>query len=93
MHHRPLANLAGEIRRLRKASITRVNAAGGKAQMLTSDLGITALRMISQDKNNLEIADLVLKWIDKRASRTSTMTSCSGCGSEEDEPNREGKVG
>jgi pimeloyl-ACP methyl ester carboxylesterase len=50
-----------------KAFITRVNAAGGNAQMLyPPDFGIHGnTHMIMQDKNNLEIADLILKWINK----------------------------
>ena len=48
------------------AFIARVNAAGGNAQMLHPPfLGIFGnTHMIMQDKNNLQIADLILKWID-----------------------------
>ena len=48
MHHRPMG-LPG------KAFITRVNAAGGNAQLLyPPDLGIHGnTHMIMQDKNNL----------------------------------------
>ncbi len=28
--------------------------------------------MIMQDRNNLQIADLILKWIDERVGRTRT---------------------
>jgi hypothetical protein len=47
-----------------QAFISRVNAAGGKAQMLyLPALGIRGnSHMIMQDKNNLQIADLILKW-------------------------------
>lgn len=54
-----------------KAFIARVNAAGGKAQMLyTPDKGIRGnSHMIMQDRNNLQIADLILKWIDESVGR------------------------
>ncbi|MBI5281016.1 MAG: alpha/beta fold hydrolase [Candidatus Solibacter usitatus] len=50
-----------------QAFIARVKAAGGNAQMLyPPDLGIHGnSHMIMQDKNNLQIADLILKWIDR----------------------------
>jgi hypothetical protein len=50
-----------------KAFITRINAAHGNAQMLyPPDLGIHGnSHMFMLDKNNLQIADLVLKWIDE----------------------------
>jgi hypothetical protein len=50
-----------------KAFITRINGAHGNAQMLyPPDLGIHGnSHMIMLDKNNLQIADLVLKWIDE----------------------------
>ena len=50
-----------------KVFIERVNAAHGKAEMLyPPDLGIRGnSHMIMQDKNNLQIADLMLKWIDR----------------------------
>lgn len=51
--------------------ISEVNAAGGKAQMLyPPDLGIRGnTHMIMQDRNNLQIADLILKWIQQNAPR------------------------
>jgi pimeloyl-ACP methyl ester carboxylesterase len=54
-----------------KAFIARVKAAGGDAQMLyPPDLGIHGnSHMIMQDKNNLQIADLILKWIDEKAGK------------------------
>lgn len=54
-----------------KAFIARVNAAGGNAQMLyPPDQGIRGnSHMIMQDRNSLQIADLVLKWIDATVSR------------------------
>jgi pimeloyl-ACP methyl ester carboxylesterase len=50
-----------------KDFIARVNAAKGNAKMLhPPELGIRGnSHMIMQDKNNLEIADLILDWIDK----------------------------
>lgn len=54
-----------------RAFITRVNAAGGKAQMLhLPEKGIRGnSHMIMQDRNNLQIADLILKWIDENVGR------------------------
>ena len=45
--------------------ITRVNAAGGAAEMLhPPDLGIRGnSHMIMQDRNSLQIADPILQWI------------------------------
>jgi pimeloyl-ACP methyl ester carboxylesterase len=47
--------------------IGRINAAGGKAEMLHPPaLGIHGnSHMIMQDKNNLQIADLIMKWMDR----------------------------
>jgi hypothetical protein len=55
-----------------EAFITRVKAAGGHAHMLyPPDLGIRGnSHMIMQDKNNLQIADLILKWIDESVGKT-----------------------
>jgi pimeloyl-ACP methyl ester carboxylesterase len=52
-----------------QALIGRVKAAGGDAQMLNPlDRGIRGnSHMIMQDKNNLQIADLILQWIDGKA--------------------------
>jgi pimeloyl-ACP methyl ester carboxylesterase len=52
----------------------RVNAAGGKAEMLDpAARGIKGnSHMIMQDRNHLQIADLILKWIDERVAKTST---------------------
>jgi pimeloyl-ACP methyl ester carboxylesterase len=49
-----------------RSFIDRINAADGKAEMLyPPDLGIRGnTHMIMQDKNNLQIADLVLRWIE-----------------------------
>ena len=54
-----------------QALITRLKAAGGQAQMLSpAETGVHGnSHMIMQDKNNLQIADLILKWIDERVSK------------------------
>lgn len=51
--------------------IARVKTAGGQAEMLNPpDRGIHGnSHMIMQDKNNLQIADLILQWIDERVSK------------------------
>jgi hypothetical protein len=51
------------------ALIARVNAAGGRGWMLYPPaMGIRGnSHMIMQDRNNLQIADLILKWIDVHA--------------------------
>jgi len=53
--------------------IARLKAAGGQAEMLNpSDRGIRGnSHMIMQDKNNQQIADLILQWIDERVSKRS----------------------
>lgn len=56
-----------------KALIAKINAAGGNAQMLyPPDLGIHGnSHMVMLDKNNLQIADLILKWIRKNVKYKS----------------------
>ena len=51
--------------------IGRIKDAGGQAEMLAPpDRGIRGnSHMIMQDKNNLQIADLILQWIDARVSK------------------------
>jgi pimeloyl-ACP methyl ester carboxylesterase len=51
--------------------INRLKAAGGQAQMLSpAETGVRGnSHMIMQDKNNLQIADLILKWIDERVGK------------------------
>jgi hypothetical protein len=51
-----------------QALIARIKAAGGQAQMLDpSDARLRGnSHMIMQDKNNLQVADLILQWIDER---------------------------
>jgi hypothetical protein len=53
------------------AFIARINAAGGNAQMLWPPaLGIHGnTHMVMLDKNNLQIADLILKWIDEHVGK------------------------
>lgn len=50
--------------------ISRLNSSGGRAEMLHPPrLGIHGnSHMIMQDRNNLQIADLIMNWID-RSSR------------------------
>ena len=54
-----------------QALIKRITSAGGQAQMLAAPEG--GLRgnshMIMQDKNNLQIADLIVRWIGEQVSR------------------------
>lgn len=54
-----------------KAFIKRVNEAGGKAEMLyLPDQNMKGnSHMLMQDKNNVEIADLILKWIDGKVGK------------------------
>jgi len=54
-----------------QALITRLKTAGGRAQMLSpAETGIRGnSHMIMQDKNNLQIADLILKWIDTQVGK------------------------
>ena len=56
-----------------QALIGRVKAAGGDARMLNPpDQGIRGnSHMIMQDKNHLQIADLILQWIGQHASKRS----------------------
>jgi len=53
--------------------IGRITKAGGQAQMLAPpERGIRGnSHMIMQDKNHLQIADLILKWIEERVSKPS----------------------
>ena len=45
---------------------TRIKAAGGQIEVLsTADIGIAGnTHMIMQDRNNLQIGDYILKWVD-----------------------------
>ena len=56
-----------------QALIGRITAAGGQAQMLNPpERGIRGnSHMIMQDRNNLQIAGLILQWIAERARRRS----------------------
>jgi pimeloyl-ACP methyl ester carboxylesterase len=54
-----------------QALIAKLKAAGGRAQMLSpAETGIRGnSHMIMQDKNNLQIADLILKWMDEQLGK------------------------
>jgi pimeloyl-ACP methyl ester carboxylesterase len=54
-----------------QALIDRLKAAGGHAQMMSpTEIGARGnSHMIMQDKNHLQVADLILKWIDDRVGR------------------------
>ena len=56
-----------------QAMIGRIKEAGGQAQMLSpAEIGTRGnSHMIMQDKNNLQVADLILKWIGERVSKPS----------------------
>ena len=53
-----------------QAMIGRLKAAGGEAQMISpTEIGSRGnSHMIMQDKNHLQVADLILTWIDERVS-------------------------
>jgi hypothetical protein len=57
-----------------KAFVARVNAAHGDAELLfPPDLGIHGnSHMIMQDRNNLQIADLILGWIGRKTGPART---------------------
>ena len=52
----------------RKATIQKINAAGGKADIvLLPDVGIYGnTHMMMQDKNSHKVADYMMKWVDKK---------------------------
>jgi pimeloyl-ACP methyl ester carboxylesterase len=54
-----------------RAYAARIKAAGGQVDIIaTAERGIQGnSHMLMQDRNNLQIADLILKWIDARAGR------------------------
>ena len=54
-----------------QALIGRLKAAGGQAQMISpTEIGTRGnSHMIMQDKNHLQVADLILEWIDERVSK------------------------
>ena len=54
-----------------QAMISRIKSAGGEAEMLAPpERGIRGnSHMIMQDRNNLQIADLILQWIDARVRK------------------------
>jgi hypothetical protein len=53
--------------------IGRIKEAGGQAQMISpAEIGVRGnSHMIMQDKNNLQVADLIIKWIGERAGKPS----------------------
>ena len=56
-----------------QAMIGRIKEAGGQAQMISpAEIGVRGnSHMIMQDKNNLQVADLIIKWIGERAGKPS----------------------
>ena len=62
--------MAGAFRGL-SGDVGRIKNAGGQAEMLAPpERGIRGnSHMIMQDKNNLQIADFILQWIDERVSK------------------------
>jgi len=54
-----------------KALVDKINAAGGDATMLHPvELGIHGnSHMVMLDKNNLQIADLILQWMDEHVGK------------------------
>ena len=54
-----------------KTLIDKINAAGGNAQMIwPPDLGIFGnSHMMMLDKNNLQLADIIMKWIDENVGK------------------------
>jgi pimeloyl-ACP methyl ester carboxylesterase len=60
-----------------KALVDKINAAGGDATMLhPAELGIHGnSHMVMLDKNNLQIADLILKWIDEHVGKKRSLRS------------------
>jgi pimeloyl-ACP methyl ester carboxylesterase len=54
-----------------QALIARLKTAGGQAQMMSpAEIGARGnSHMIMQDKNHLQVADLILKWIGERVPK------------------------
>lgn len=54
-----------------RAYAARIKAAKGQVDIIpTSELGVHGnSHMLMQDKNNIQIADIILKWIDERTGR------------------------
>ncbi len=54
-----------------QALIGRLKAAGGEAQMISPpEIGSRGnSHMIMQDRNHLQVADLILKWMDERVGK------------------------
>jgi hypothetical protein len=53
--------------------VEQVNAAGGDAQMMyLPKMGIKGnSHMLMQDKNNLQLADLIISWIDGHVEKAA----------------------
>ncbi len=53
------------------AAVNAIKSAGGRASLLVlPDLGIKGnSHMMMMDKNNLQLADILLKWIDENAGK------------------------
>jgi hypothetical protein len=52
------------------ALIDKINAAGDATMLYPPDLNIHGnSHMVMLDKNNLQIADLILKWIDEHVGK------------------------
>jgi hypothetical protein len=53
-----------------RAFVAAANAAGGRAEVLVlPEIGIKGnTHMLMQDDNNLDIADILLDWIDKHVT-------------------------
>ena len=58
-----------------QALLARLKTAGGQAQMISpTEIGTRGnSHMIMQDKNHLQVADLILKWIGERVSKRADM--------------------
>ncbi|HLH29711.1 MAG TPA: hypothetical protein VKY31_00820, partial [Terriglobia bacterium] len=59
--------------------VQQVNAAGGDAEMMyLPKMGIHGnSHMLMQDKNNLQLADLILSWIDKHVEAKNRRSGAS----------------
>jgi hypothetical protein len=57
-----------------QALIARLKTAGGQAQMMSpTEIGARGnSHMIMQDKNNLQVADLILRWIGERVTKRAS---------------------
>ncbi|SFV33486.1 hypothetical protein [Hyphomicrobium facile] len=53
----------------RKVTVDKINAAGGKSDIVKlADVGLVGhTHMLMQDKNNLKVADYLIKWLNKKS--------------------------